>query len=235
MLANTGLLFFQQKNFGSEDRKVDPPHHEEKIEKGILMKSDVFLGNNQGDKVMDTRPNRKRPLPTPIEITPHAVDVTSGETMDLNQMVDCPPVDDRREQKKMKPESGRHDGYSQQEENFSNSLSSNVHPLSPSFSSHSFDRETVVPGSSSTDVSCLFPVELGLVRDTVDNKVIPASDGEGPADIPNLELALGAKKKMPEEALPLPSLNSGDDMAGSLSLSLAFDSLDKEPKTFTST
>ena len=85
--------------------------------------------------------------------------------------------------------------------------------------------------SSSTDESCLFPVELSLVRDTVDSKVTPSSNGEGSADFPNLELTLGAKKKMPEEeVLPLPSSNSGDDMAGSLSVSLASHPSEKEPK-----
>jgi len=196
------------------------------------MKNDVFCGSNPGDKLIDSRPDKKRSPPPPMEIISHDADVTSecsDEIMHLNEKVDFPPVDDRREQKRLKPESRTHAGYSHQEENFSSNLSSKVHLLSASSQSHSFDGETVMPGSSSTDVSCLFPVELGSVRDTVDYKVISASDGEGPVDIPNLELALGAKKKMPgEEALPPPSSNSGDDMAGSLSLSLAFHSSEEE-------
>lgn len=43
------------------------------------MKSDVFWGNNPGDKLRDTRPNRKQSLPTAIETISHAADVTYGE------------------------------------------------------------------------------------------------------------------------------------------------------------
>lgn len=224
--------FVVQKNFDSEDREVNPSYQKEKMEKGSLMKSELFWGNNPGEEPTDSRPSRKHSLPTPIEIMSHATEATRkcyGESINLNEEVDFLPDDDRREYKKMKPES-EHISCSHQEGNFSSSLSSKAHPLAPSFSSHGFNMEAL-PGNPSIEESCLFSVKLGPVSDTLHKEVIQYSDGEGPADTPDLELALGAKKKeMPPPASP----NARDDMAASLSLSLAFHPTENEPKVFTS-
>lgn len=198
-----------QKDFNSEGTEICHVRDKEMTdEKRDSMKNNVFWGNGANEPT-DLRPNRKRSL--------HAADVISqfsGEMMLLDEKVDFASVDDTRVHKKMKPESRGLIDCNNQEENFGSSLSSNICPF-------------LEPGSSSTTESILFPLDLGPVRDTMRKK---SSDGEDPADIPNLELVLGAKKRSPEEEiLPLLPANAEDDMAASLSLSLAFHPSEKGP------
>ncbi|XP_020248455.1 uncharacterized protein LOC109825918 isoform X2 [Asparagus officinalis] len=194
-----------KKNFDLENAEIKPLLSKENMEE---KRSLLDSDNFCVNDHHEERPNRKRSLPTSGD----AFQMPS-EIMHFKEKI--PFIDDTREHKRMRPESMGHVSYNSHQEDLSKSLS----PKGP-------------PGSLNADEICLLPIEPDPRRDIMHNVV---TDGECSADIPNLELALGAKKKLPEEEiLPLLSSNTGDDVEGLLFLSLALHSPEKGPKSFTS-
>lgn len=209
----------RQNNFDLEGTKDLPLHDKEKImETASLFKRDAFWGDDSSESI-DFRSNTKRSLQTAIRTISHAPgrpSQSSDAPIQWNEKLDFPPTDDRREYKKMKPENRGHIDCNLLDENFSSTSSSNV--------------EARMEESSRAHESSLFSLKLDPLSDMTHNKVTRPSYGEGPTDIPNLELALGAKKKLPEEEfLSSPSPNSMEDISASLSLSLSFHSSVKKP------
>lgn len=146
---------------------------------------------------------------------------------------------------------------SSRDENTTNNLSSKISPLLSSY----VDEQQHVHGFCSTGTGMtenprnaekfFFPVDSGPVRNVVSENlihVLSSDDEDMPeSSSPDLELALGGKKKSSEkevlsllfplvdrkgsqEKLPGPAVDDEDDMSASLSLSLAFPGTEKKQK-----
>ncbi|KAJ6801121.1 uncharacterized protein M6B38_199820 [Iris pallida] len=181
---------------------VDPQFCKEMEGADSLMSGEAGGIDKLGENKIESSPNRKHSLPTSMGVFSHDSDGNVRSSAEVMQLKDSifPPVDDRREHKKMKLGSrGILDLNSSQEDNFE------------------------------PDGRIFFPMDVDFVKDrksdTVVNVQSLGKDGPSVPQIPNLELELGGKKEFPQEKVT-PKIR--DDMEASLSLSLAFCASKKE-------
>lgn len=235
-------------------------------EKSARVKNDVLFDNDQ-DKLLPTTDHLScEPKPLRKRVSSWLVDTASqvsgetSKTMDGTKLwkdsLNLTCLNNDTENKKMKFHAERHVGScGSVEENMSGRLSSKINPLLGSFANAQLHTDsissepTMMAESSRSAERYVFPVDLNSVCGAETENVIhvlSSDDEEAPENnSPDLELALGGKKKpAKQEMLPLffplfdrrnnqnkMRVNHGDDdVPASLSLSLGFPVLEKEQK-----
>ncbi|KAJ6792108.1 Uncharacterized protein M6B38_242135 [Iris pallida] len=180
---------------------VNSQCYKEMEDRNSLMTGEACGFDKLGGNKKESSPSKKRPLPTSMGTFSHDSDENvRTAVMQLNESI-SPPVDDRRDHKKMKLGSR------------------GILDLN-------FSEENLVP-----DGRVVFPMDVDFLKNTKSDTVVNVEslekDGPPAPKIPNLELELGGSKEFPkEEVSPI-----RDDMEASLSLSLAFCASKKEWKS----
>nr|XP_029124426.1 uncharacterized protein LOC105059588 isoform X2 [Elaeis guineensis] len=213
-------------------------------EKDSFMNNESALNNDTQEDVVEigSRPNRKQMRSSTMEKLSHI----SGETIPWKEEANCSLSDEKEHKKKRKLNNGGVVVCSR-EEILSTKLSSKVYPLSSSFMNDSILDETIHESSGSVERN-FFAVDSGPIRGKKDENFIwlSSDDEDSPeSNAPDLKLALGGKKRSLEQDIlplfpskfsvksskdkpPAPVVDDGDDVSTSLSLSLAFPTLEKE-------
>ncbi|KAG1359386.1 hypothetical protein COCNU_08G008320 [Cocos nucifera] len=214
-------------------------------EKDSFMNNESALNNDPQEDVVEidnisSRPNRKQMQSSTMEKLSHI----SGETILWKEEANCSLSDEKEHKKKRKLDNG---GVVCCREEILSKLSSKVHPLSSSFMNDSIHNETIHESSGSVERN-FFAVDSGPIRGKKDENFIwlSSDDEDSPeSNAPDLKLAFGGKKRSLEQDFlhlfppkfsvksskdkrPAPAVDDGDDVSASLSLSLAFPTLEKD-------
>lgn len=233
-------------------------------EKEGSVKHEASIDNELQEQLMEidylsweSRPSRKRAYSSSIETVTHASGELSKSTDEIvlwSERAKFISLEDGKKYKKMRTCSGIHANSSSRDENTTNNLSSKIHPLLSSYVDeqqhiHGFCPGTGIIENPRSAEKFFFPA--GPVRNAVSENlilVLSSDDEDMPeAGSPDLELALGGKKKSSEkddlpllfplvdskgsqEKLPGPTVDNEDDMSASLSLSLAFPGTEMKQK-----
>ncbi|XP_038974985.1 uncharacterized protein LOC103711790 isoform X3 [Phoenix dactylifera] len=207
----------------------------------------------------ESRPSRKRAHSSSMQTVTRASGEPSKSTDEImlwSERANFISLEDEKEYKKMRSRSEIHANSSSRDENTTNNLSSQIHTLLSSYvdeqqNIHGFCSGTGMTENPRCAEKFFFPADSGPVRNVVSENfihVLSSDDEDVPeSSSPDLELALGGKKKSSEkevlsllfpladrkssqEKLPGPAMDGEDDMSASLSLSLAFPGTEKKQK-----
>ncbi|XP_019705590.2 protein PARALOG OF AIPP2 isoform X2 [Elaeis guineensis] len=230
------------------------------------MKHEASIDNELQEHLMEidhlsweSRPSRKRAYSSSIDIVTRASGEPSKSTDEIilwSERANFISLEGEKRCKKMRSCSEIHANSSSRDENTTNNLSSKVHPLLSGYVNeqqhvHGFYSGTGMTENPRSAEKFFFPADSGPVRNVVSENLthVLYSEDEGmpESSSPDLELALGGKKKSSEkevlsllfplgdrqgsqEELPGPAVDDEDDMSAALSLSLAFPGTEKKQK-----
>ncbi|XP_038982459.1 uncharacterized protein LOC103704691 isoform X2 [Phoenix dactylifera] len=227
-------------------------------EKERSMKDEAGTDSEQQEHLMEidnlsweSRPSKKRSYSPSLETVTHTFCEPSKSTDEMmlwSERANISSIKNEIEYKKIRSCSERH---ASRDENAFCSLS--LRPLLSSYINEQQHMDGFCNGKEMTENTrsaerYFFPVDLGPVRNVVsENRHVLSLDNEDmpESSTPDLELALGGKKKSSEKEvlsflfplvdrkssrykLPGPAVDDEDDMSASLSLSLAFPGTEKK-------